>query len=249
LRLSSFALLLALAACSDPAAPRAAPRILYIGNSLTYANDLPAIVAALATAAGEQTPVYTSVAFGGFSLGDHWSEGTAARTLQSGHWDYVVMQQGPSSLDESRAQLISDVERFTPLIRAAGGQPALYSVWPEIERFDVFAQVNTSYQQAAEAVGGLLLPAGEAWQDAWAQDPTLPLYGDDGFHPSVMGSYLAALSIFGRIYNHTPTNLPSHLEINSPGVGVVDIVPGTARILQAAAAQANAEAPPISARQ
>ena len=43
---------------------------------------------------------------------------------------------------------------------------------------------------------GLLLPAGDAWRAAWAADARLPLYGPDGFHPSPMGTYLAALVIY-----------------------------------------------------
>jgi hypothetical protein len=234
-----FALALALAACGDAAAPAAPPRILYIGNSLTYANDLPDIVAAIAKAAGELPPTYTTVALGGYSLGDHITDGTAIRALQGAQWDYVVLQQGPSSLDESRVQLISDVEKLAPMIRAAGAIPALYSVWPESTRFEVFDRVDTSYAQAAAAVNGLLLPAGEAWQAAWRQDPMLPLYGDDKFHPSLMGSYLAALSIYGRIYNKTPTGLPSKMDVNSPDVGTIDLFPPTATLLQQAAAEAN----------
>jgi len=239
LRIQSLALVLVAVACGDAAGPPAAPRILYIGNSLTYANDLPDIVAAIAKAAGQEPPVYSSVAFADYSLGDHFTEGTATKALRSGKWDFVVMQQGPSSLDESRAQLISDVQKFAPLIRAAGGMPAMYSVWPESTRFEVFDRVDTSYSQAAQAVDGLLLPAGEAWQAAWRQDPTLPLYGGDKFHPSLMGSYLAALTIYGRIYNRTPSGLPSRLEVNSADVGVIDLFPPTAAILMGAAAEAN----------
>ena len=34
---------------------------------------------------------------------------------------------------------------------------------------------------------------------AWRQDPGLRLYGSDGFHPTVLGSYLAALVIYGGL--------------------------------------------------
>jgi hypothetical protein len=65
-----------------------------------------------------------------------------------------------------------------------------------------------SCREAAQAVGGLCLPAGEAWRAAWAVDPTLALYGPDGFHPSAMGTYLAALVVYEGITGHDARSLP-----------------------------------------
>ena len=54
-------------------------RVLFIGNSLTEANGLPAMVETLSRQGGG-TPISTaSVVFGGFSLEDHWNEGPARR--------------------------------------------------------------------------------------------------------------------------------------------------------------------------
>src|SRR5829696_3216829 len=76
--------------------------VLFIGNSLTYWNDLPAIVAALADSAHVKPLAWTQVAFPDFALEDHWSEGTAVKALRSHAWDVVVLQQGPSSLPANR---------------------------------------------------------------------------------------------------------------------------------------------------
>jgi hypothetical protein len=43
------------------------------------------------------------------------------------------------------------------------------------------------------------MPAGEAWRAAWRRDPELPLYDRDGFHPSRLGSCLAALAVYQAI--------------------------------------------------
>jgi hypothetical protein len=54
----------------------ASGRVLFIGNSLTEANGLPAMVETLSRHGG--TAISTaSVVFGGFSLEDHWNQGTA----------------------------------------------------------------------------------------------------------------------------------------------------------------------------
>jgi hypothetical protein len=68
--------------------------------------------------------------------------------------------------------------------------------------------VSQSYAAAAKNVKGLLLPAGEAWRAAWATDAALPLYGPDGFHPSPMGTYLAALVIYEQIFASPPPAVP-----------------------------------------
>src|SRR5438309_4049155 len=67
--------------------------ILFIGNSLTYQNDLPGMVEGLAEAAGQKLPS-AQVAFGGYSLADHLQQGDALRAIARGGWRVVVLQQG-----------------------------------------------------------------------------------------------------------------------------------------------------------
>jgi hypothetical protein len=54
--------------------------VLFIGNSLTYWNDLPAIIAALADSAKVKPLSWVQVAFPDFALEDHWAEGSAVRS-------------------------------------------------------------------------------------------------------------------------------------------------------------------------
>ena len=89
--------LLLLALSSFAHAQEAAPRklrVLFVGNSLTYVNDLPSTLRALA--ASQPTPVtietQTFVAPGG-SLSDRWNDGKAAAALDAGHWDALVLQE------------------------------------------------------------------------------------------------------------------------------------------------------------
>ena len=113
--------------------------------------------------------------FGGFSLEDHWNQGTAQRRIAEGGWSIVVLQQGPSALPESQVALREWTVRFDTVIRASGARTALYMVWPESNRRDAFDAVSQSYARAAEDVTGMLLPVGEAWRGAWRRDPEVPL--------------------------------------------------------------------------
>lgn len=175
-------------------------RVLFVGNSLTATNDLPAVVASLARSSGRKLE-YQTVVFGGYSLEDHWNQGDARAALASRSWDVVVMQQGPSALPEGQAHLREWAGRFADLARASGTRPALLTVWSESYRGRAtMSQVVSSYRQAAAAARAILLPGGAAWQDAWSCDARIPLYGPDGFHPSRLGTYAAALVVYGRLF-------------------------------------------------
>ncbi len=184
-----------------PGLPRE-ERILFIGNSLTEAHDLPAIVCRLAQ--GRQKATCDAVTGGGYALEDHFSDGRALQRLGSDRWTLVVLQQGPSALESSRVNLREWSARFAPLIAAAGARPALYAVWPEKARSFDFPRVSDSYRLAAADIRGLFFPCGNAWLAAWQRDPTLPLYSGDNFHPSAAGTYLAALVIYRVLWGNLP---------------------------------------------
>jgi hypothetical protein len=204
--LSPSGLLSAVAAALVLIGPPQPPyRILFIGNSLTYSNDLPAMVCALARGEGVKSEC-ESVTKPDYSLEDHWHERDARRAIARG-WNAVVLQQGPSALAESRVLLIDFTRRFDGEIRKSGARTALYMVWPSRSRNGDFDGVSQSYAAAAGAVGGLLLPVGDAWRDAWRIDPSLALYSNDGLHPSPTGSALAAIVIYRQIFDKPPVNV------------------------------------------
>lgn len=233
----ALALVTSVTACSldGPTAPTPDPdaqvRILLIGNSLTYTNVLPEMLQSLADASGVSRTQVASVAVPNFSLEDHWHAGQARTAIRKGGWTFVVLQQGPSALETSRTHLLLWAGIFAEEIRLHGGQPALFMVWPSADRSFDFERVSESYRLAAELTGGVLLPAGDAWLAAWQRDASLPLYGADGFHPSPMGTYLAAITIFGGLFDRSPVGLPAR-------AGTAILTGATAMLLQQAADEA-----------
>jgi hypothetical protein len=228
---------------SDPVAPlpEGGHRVLFIGNSLTYENDLPATLAELAASVGDTIRVRT-VALPNFALIDHYNGGSnALAQIATGGWEYVVMQQGPSSTQINRDSLILTARLFEPHIRSAGATPALYMVWPTIDRFRFFDEVRISYEMAADAVNGVFMPAGRAWITAWETDPDLELYAPDGLHPSPLGTYLAALVIYERITGHDARLLPGQAVVQGIPVNAPE---STIRLLQRAAHETNQHFPP-----
>jgi hypothetical protein len=219
----------ALIAASQAGADGASLRVLFIGNSLTAANDVPALVEGLGKANGERIMTRT-VAFPNYSLEDHWNQGDARRIIAEGGWSFVVLQQGPSALAESRVLLVDYAKRFAAEAKRAGAKTALFMVWPESSRAAAFDGVKLSYQKAAREIGGIFLPAGEAWRIAWSRKPDLQLYGTDGFHPTALGSYLAALVIYQGLTGRGPAR--------TPGMPALD---ADAKILREAASRALAQ--------
>src|SRR4051812_5272135 len=156
--------------------------VLFIGNSYTYVNDVPGIVQALADSAGGGTLAVESVAEPDFALIDHWATGVAAREIGKGGWAFVVLQQGPSSVEVNRDTLRLATKLFAPGIAQSGGKPALFSAWPTIDRRVDFPRAIESYRLAAADVNGVFLPVASAWLAAWTRDSSLPLYAGDGLH-------------------------------------------------------------------
>jgi hypothetical protein len=204
-------------------------RVLFVGNSLTAANDLPGAVADIAEAAARRPVETRTIAPGGVSLEDHWRSTGARRALAEGSWDVVVLQQGPSSLPESREHLARWATRWADEAREHGARPALLTVWPEEERLSALPDVVASYAAAAETSGAALLPAGAAWRAAWHRDPGLALYGSDGLHPSKLGTELAALVVYAGLTGASPG-----------GLALGSVPERTAEILRDAAAEALA---------
>ena len=215
--------------------------MLFVGNSLTYANDLPATVAAIAASAGDTVLVRSSV---GPNLGliDHLTGGSdAVRQIAK----QPLGLRGPATGTHFRGGVCRDsmvlwTRMFDSLVKPTGGRTALFMTWPSQAQGDVWSEVRTSYQLAAQAVDGVFLPAGEAWHLALAAHPGLPLYGGDGFHPSAMGSFLAALEIYERLSGRDVRTLPAAaFSLGEPIAMSAD----TVRWLQQAAHAANAAWP------
>jgi hypothetical protein len=214
--------------------------VLFVGNSLTYTNDLPATLAAIAASAGDTIRV-AAEAGPNLALIDHLTGGSSARErIAQGGWEYVVLQQGPTPAGICRDSLVLWTKLFNSQIRAVGAKPAVLMVWPIIGVGPPFDDVRTSFQMATEAVDGTFLPAGEAWRAALRADASLPVYGGDGFHPSPVGTFLVALEIYERVTGKDPRTLPALAFSNGQPLTLPEV---TIRLLQSAAHEANVNFP------
>ena len=211
-------------------------KVVFIGNSYLYYNDIPGIVQALADSAKGEKLSVAVVAGADLALIDHWNEGTARRVIADGGMKWVVLQQGPSSVEVNRDTLRIATRLFGDAIARVNARPALFSAWPTASRREDFPRAIESYTLAAADVDGLLLPVAAAWVAAWDKTPELTLYADP-LHPSVEGAYLSALVVYAQLFGKTPKGLPATLRLKSGRTLVIDHA--TAALLQQAAAEAT----------
>jgi hypothetical protein len=242
--LIAFVFAIATTSCLSTTAPKISSygsgtkRILFIGNSLTSANDMPYFFVALAESAKVSPLPSVQVDWQpDFALIDHWSTGAPQPIITGNRYSVVVLQQGPSSVALNRDTLRLAAKLFAPLIRGNGGMPAMLSVWPTADRSVDFDRATESYQLAAQDVNGAMIPSGEVWRAAWKKDPSLPFYSPDGLHPSGLGSYAMALSLIGILYDRSVVGLPSTLQLSNGER--LSIEPRVAAIVQQAADEAN----------
>jgi hypothetical protein len=196
------ALVSGLARAADAPSTARPLRVLFIGNSQTSTNDLPAFVAAIARASKQAKIEYRTIAPSAVTLEGNWNTGSARDSLLGGHWDAVVMQQGPSVLPDGRARLCFYAKAFADEAREWGVRPYLLMVWPR--RGSGLPDVADSYAAAAAGADAGLLPGGAAWGAALRRAPDLPLYRWDGIHPNRVGTYLAALVVYAGLRGIAP---------------------------------------------
>lgn len=173
--------------------------LLFIGNSLTYSNDLPNLVKAYAAARAKDISV-TSIVKGNYALIDHWFDGDIQEHIESGDYDFVIVQQGPSSQDYGRGLLIEYGTKISELCKSNDAKLAYYMVWPSLTYYSTFDGVISSYTQAANINNDILCPVGSVWKNYFDDTSDFSYYGQDGFHPSLLGSTIAAQTIYNSLF-------------------------------------------------
>ncbi|CAL67608.1 conserved hypothetical protein [Christiangramia forsetii KT0803] len=166
-------------------------KILFVGNSLTYTNDLPTLVKEAAENKGINIQV-EMIAYPNYALIDHWQDGKVQKLILNNKYDLVIVQQGPSSQAYGRQLLLEYGKKFSDLCKKNDVEMGYFMVWPSMAYFHTFDGVIKNYREAAEMHNALLFPAGEVWKAHFDNTGNFDYYGSDKFHPSKKGSKVAA---------------------------------------------------------
>lgn len=183
-------------------------KILFIGNSHTYMNDMPQLVSEMIeSATGENCEVFM-LAYSSRSLKWHIGEEYFSERFNiiHGKYDYCVIQeQAHPMADES--DTITYSKRIIKLCRKVNTVPVIFETWAEKIKPEYQAEMNSRYHSLATELGALLAPIGEIWsavkselQEKNGED----LYFIDGEHASALGDYLVAMVLTKVITGKLP---------------------------------------------
>jgi len=196
------------AAPTTPTAPQTPSRVIFVGNSLTRNNDLPATVRALARSLDPIDRLETlAIAVPGAYLHEH--EAALTRSLsQPPRWDAVVLQgysdepleANPQAAERFRAS----VRRLDRIVRGTGARTLLFSTWGYRLAFGMTDKIAKAYGVMGAELGAQVVPVGLAFDRAESEARLVTLIERDGKHPTLAGTYLAACVFYASLYGRSP---------------------------------------------
>ena len=209
--------------------------ILFVGNSFTYYNDSihNHVRRMLASTQdnGETMVLLRSMTISGALLSEH--EGGFQNLLQSNNWDVVILQgHSLEAITDGQSENFRyTANRYMEAIRNAGATPVLFMTWAYQGAPEMTAQLARAYTAIALESGAIVAPVGLAFEKAQSNDKAITLISQDGKHPTLAGTYLAASVFYGVLFHQSPLELGYTAGLDA----------GTARYLRNAAWQTTQE--------
>lgn len=208
-----------------PITPASIQRVLFIGNSYTAVNNLPAIFGAMIKNSGNPVPVITAVTPGGQTFKGHLTYAATQAAINIGNWDVVVLQdqsQEPAFAEidaQNRADMLQSAAELCRRIRLKSPHVRIffYETWARHVNYwasnqqhgeganprDMQARLRKWYDVAAHDNHATVVPVGDAWEYYATTPNPIRLHASDNSHPVYAGSYLAGLVFYGKVYGVT----------------------------------------------
>jgi hypothetical protein len=217
---------------------------LYIGNSFFYYNNmLGSHVTAMNRAidpANKEKYRSTSVTIGGSGLDwhdvDSYFRPNAIGRYSFDEQNNIVFNKLDKLFDlaitmdcsqcpihpQLRTAFAEQTKKFSETVRKHGAEPVFFMSWAYADKPEMTAELAEQYTSAGNVNHALVIPVGLAFARSVEKRPDLNLYAPDKRHPSLLGTYLAASTVFAALYDTSPIG-------NSYTAG---LEPGTAKFLQ-----------------
>jgi hypothetical protein len=190
-------------------------KILFIGQSILYAYNTPHVFHALAKSKRPQEQyLIEMVAGGGYSLKDHYEDGTALKEIRKQRWNYIIIQESTAN------QIINyqPYEQYAPFFdqeaRKVGAQPLQFECYDDSPNED--CRMHKEVIKVATMVHEPVIPVGSAWRYVSKYYPHIPILGPDHHHPSALGSFLMACVLYSKIYKDPSEGSQVNLEYTNP---------------------------------
>lgn len=197
-------------------------RVLFVGNSYQYYGDSVHNHVDRMAAAGDPAlkgkTQFKSATIGGAALAHH-NVDWLTRPGQIGvkePFQLVILQGGSGEplSEPRRAQFRDKVVEFSRIITERGGRVALYMTHVYVKPHkqvhpDNLRLTEELYVATGNEIGALVIPVGLAFDEAYRRRPGIRLHKEfDGTHPELIGTYLAACTVYASVYGKSPVGNP-----------------------------------------
>jgi len=181
--------------------------ILFLGNSYTAANGgLYTHVTGVAQAIDQEWEMTTGYSTpGGCTLEMHTTNTNSLAEINSGLYDYVVLQEQSTRPVEDPDLFYEYATILDSMIMANGGQTAFFMTWARQDDPAMIDDLAAAYTYIGTELQAPVSPVGLAFEQMRLTHPEINLYSVDGSHPSWHGSYLAALVTYATLWNSDPS--------------------------------------------
>lgn len=207
-------------------------RVLFIGNSYFYYGDsIHYHVEQMFRAAYPKRPnLFRLAAISNGYLDEQPVEAFLKLGGEEG-FDMVLLQAHSTAMltVAKRTRYLRAARQAAEEIRAAGAEVSLYMTPAYTDQHWLYrpglqGELERGYTAAGNRLGALVVPLGTAFARAKAVRPDLVLHKADNSHPTLLGTYLGAATIFASYYDVSVVGNPWTYQ------GAVD--EGDARFLQ-----------------
>ncbi|MBE5959078.1 MAG: hypothetical protein E7254_09505 [Lachnospiraceae bacterium] len=176
--------------------------VLFIGNSMTYYNNLAKVVKGIAGLKGH-TINCTAATNGGQNLIYQSTASNILTAVQNGSYDVIILQDivggfDADKLEQGARQMISVVKQYQP-----NAEIVFYEPWPTKDTISgtgsLLPYFTNSYIKTAKASNAKLAPAGEAFYELY-KTHGLDYYCADNKHPQPLGTFTSAATIYYTLF-------------------------------------------------
>ena len=120
---------------------------------------------------------------------------------------YVVFQEQSTLPVKNANRFHENVREFVPAMKESGAKMVLYMTWAQKKEPENQRLLTDSYNKIGKELGATVVPVGTVWQELLANHDEPVLHAEDGIHPTVAGSYLAAYTFYGTLFGGDLTKL------------------------------------------
>jgi hypothetical protein len=190
-------------------------KVLFVGNSYTYGNNLPHIVSILSDSTEIKLITRKSV-IGGAYLREHWNgerELITREIIATGEFDIVVLQNNSMAALKAPDSTFKYVKLFAEYNDQHGAETYLFNTWAREKVPQFQPEIDAMYQKAALESDAIRVPVGPAWELAQEIRPTIDLFTSDGSHPNELGTLLTACVFVKSITGELPLYPPGTFKV------------------------------------